>query len=99
MISQENNALAKIDLSPLYLDPAGPPKVELIGLGFKNHMAPGNGLDASDCTCHGTLRKMGSTTLGDEFRSCRPCLFFMRDQEILKPLGASACDELFMLAR
>lgn len=45
---QENNALAKIDLSPLYLDPTEPPTVELIGLGFKNHMAPDNGLDASD---------------------------------------------------
>jgi hypothetical protein len=45
---QENNALARIDLSPLYQTPAGAPTVELIGLGFKNHALPGYGLDASD---------------------------------------------------
>lgn len=38
---QENNALAVIDIVSATV-------TELIGLGFKNHNLPGNGLDASD---------------------------------------------------
>ncbi|MDZ7269145.1 MAG: T9SS type A sorting domain-containing protein [candidate division KSB1 bacterium] len=38
---QENNALALVDIKQAKV-------IELIGLGFKDHRAPGNGLDASD---------------------------------------------------
>ncbi|MEQ9402661.1 MAG: choice-of-anchor I family protein [Cyclobacteriaceae bacterium] len=40
---QENNALAKIDIKNAQV-------IDLIGLGFKDHSLPGNGLDASDKT-------------------------------------------------
>jgi hypothetical protein len=38
---QENNALAILDLAAMQV-------VDLVGLGFKNHALPGDGLDASD---------------------------------------------------
>ncbi len=40
---QENNALAKINIRNAQV-------IDLIGLGFKDHSAPGNGLDASNET-------------------------------------------------